>query len=179
MRFFSYLKLIDSIILPVTFVVAFRYLGVFLASFFFQIQFSLSKVGDFSTLPFIQFSDSSSRFLGNSISWILVALVLAFYFGFVVFRSFHLHEDHLHPKHAQEIYSKNLEFLIINARDSLHQTMAWSILAAFSIMFATKDLFTGGLQPLFFGILFSVSLLLIVASGYRLYFNLALERKEV
>lgn len=160
----SFVKLADKFILPLVFLIAARYLGIFIVGLWLPISFNLGGVSDLLSLPFLSFAGPAGRFLANSFSWTLVAVLLSFYFGFVLYRSVHLHEDFLHPKQAWRIHNKKLEFLTINPRESLHQTAVWLAISLAVVILASSDLLSKNLSPMVFSSLASISTLLVVVS---------------
>jgi len=162
------IKLIDELILPVVVLVAARYLGVFVAQLGFSVNFSLGTVTDSFTLPFIHFAGPMGQFIANSLSWTFVTIVMAAYFGLVLFRSLHFHKDYLHPKHAKYVHNKRLEFLLIGKEDSFYQTLVWFGLSLAFIFLATLDLNSVRVSTAVYGLLVGVGLVLVITSLFNL-----------
>jgi hypothetical protein len=160
----SFVKLADKFVLPLVLLIAARYLGVFIVGLWLPISFSMGAVSDIFSLPFLNFAGPTGLFLANSFSWALIAVLLGLYFGFVLYRSIHLHEDFLHPKQAWHIHNKKLESLTINSRESLHQIVVWLVISFAAVFLALGDLLSKNLSPLVFSGLASVATLLVMVS---------------
>ena len=83
----SFLKLLDSFILPFVVVLGSKYFSVLVINLvlFINWEFNLSIFQVFS-LPFIQYSSDGDLMLVNSISSLVMSLVLAFGFTLILFR---------------------------------------------------------------------------------------------
>ena len=91
-------------------------------------ELSFSAYQIFS-LPFIQYSSNEDLMLVNSISSLVMSLVLAFGFTLILFRFQFFHEDFIPPKIASILHSKKMDRLIINKSQSHNQLTTWFILA--------------------------------------------------
>ncbi len=178
MKNLSIQKLLDKALLPLAILISARYIGLFLSSFVLPNWYSFSLNQDWNLLPFLKLPKEFT-ISANSFSWAFVALVLALYFGFLAFRNTHLNQDFIHPKEASFFHNKNLEFLIVEAEEAVHQNAALLILSAANLFFITKDFFGGTLSPLIFGILLAeVSILILFFSQY-FFLSIQLERNQV
>ena len=126
----SFLKLLDSFILPFVVVLGSKYFSVLVINLvlFINWEFNLSIFQVFS-LPFIQYSSDGDLMLVNSISSLVMSLVLAFGFTLILFRFQFFHEDFISPKVASVLHSKKLSRLIVNKSQSHNQLTNWCILA--------------------------------------------------
>ena len=173
------LKLLDELALPAIFLVSARYLGVFSSQLVFSTSFSIGKETDFWSLPFIHFAGPNGQFTANSLSWTFVAVVVIFYFGLVIFRVLHFHEDHIHPKQSWSIHNKKVNFMIIGQRDVFYQMLAWMILLLFAILLISIDLFSGRLSTAVWGLFFGGSSVLLLTSVFNLRSKEMLENRKV
>jgi len=174
----SILKLLDKIVLPLVILIAARYIGLFLFGFIPSNTFNFSFSKQWNTIPFLKLPNEASL-SANSFSWAFVALVVALYFGFLAFRNLHLNQEFIHPKQARFFHNKNIEFLIVEAREALHQNIALVLLSAANLVFISRDFFRGTLSPLIFGLLLAeISILILFFSQYFVL-SKQLERNQI
>ena len=179
MREISLAKLVDEIIFPFVLLVAARYFGVFVSTFILPIQFTFDLKLDFAPLPFLSFTSLNDLETANSVSWVFTGAVLAVIFGFVAFRTLHLHEDHLHPKEAARLHQKKIAPLIINSREAFHQALSWSAVAAISLASSTADFILGNVSTICFGVVAAISATILLLFAVTIGGDLSLERKKV
>ncbi len=170
------MKLADKAILPIVVLLSARYLGLFLYGFFPSSAFTFTQ-GNL-VLPFIKLP-SEATLSANTFSWLVVAIVVAFYFGFLAFRNLHLNHDTVHPKQSSFLHNKNLEFLLVEAEEAVHQNTALLLLSAANIFFIARDFFGGSLSPLVFGLLLAEISILVVFFSQYLLLSQSLERQQV
>ncbi|OGY24103.1 MAG: hypothetical protein A2172_00990 [Candidatus Woykebacteria bacterium RBG_13_40_15] len=161
MRQFSAIKLADELILPLVIIVMTRYLSVFLAALLAPLNFSIGVSSSFHTLLFLSFSDKNQAVLANFISWMAVATVLAMYFGFVLFRGLHTASEQLHPKYAQDLHKRNLDFLVIDQNETRHQTIGWLAIVVLVSCLMLYDFLSVGLPAFSLGYFLGLAALLI------------------
>lgn len=126
----SFLKLLDSFILPLAVVLGSKYLSALVINLALSLswEFGFSAYQIFS-LPFIQYSSNENLMLVNSISSLVMSLVLAIGFTLILFRFQFFHEDFIPPNIASVLHSKKLDRLIINKSQSHNQLTSWFTLA--------------------------------------------------
>lgn len=162
----KFTNFLDELVLPLVFLVAARYLGLFFSQYWFSINFKFGEQTDIASLPFIHFAGPAGMFTANSYSWFAIGIVVSLYFGLVVFRSVCFHQDHLHPKNAWHLHNKNLKFLLINQKDALYQMAVWAVLSTSLVFFATIDVSSGVLDPFVYGILFGVTSVTVLTAVF-------------
>jgi len=173
------LKFLDELILPFVILSAARYLGVFATTYLREVQFSFGSQSDLVSLPFVHFSYFCDRLLANSISWVFVALVLAVFFGFILFRNLHFHADWVHPRVATHLHNKNLEFLIIESKEAFYQAVTWSCLTLALLALATAEFLAGSLALLSFGFVYAIGGSLIITFLFEVSRDSRLNRDKV
>ena len=143
-------------------VLAVRYLGFFAATHLRTIQFNFTSHSDLASAPFLDFDWPSHLVFANSISWFFVAVTLAVLFGFILFRNFYFHEDWIHPRAASRLHNRNLEFLITQRREAFYQAVSWLVLTVILGSSAIAEVLAGQLAILTFGIVWAISVGLVL-----------------
>ena len=118
----SFLKLFDSFVLPFVLVIGAKYLSALVINLILVINWepSFSTFQIFS-LPFIHYSSGADLLLVNSISSLIMSLVLAVGFTFILFRFQFFHEDFIPPKVASRLHSKKLDRFMISEGQAHNQ----------------------------------------------------------
>ncbi len=148
----SSLKLLDSFILPFVVVLGSKYLSALVINLVLSLRWELSfSAYQIFSLPLIQYPSNEDLMLVNSISSLVMSLVLAFGFTLVLFRFQFFHEDFIPPKNASILHSKKMDGLIISKSQSHNQLTTWFILAWVTFLVILLE-FIGG----------SVSLIVLV-----------------
>jgi hypothetical protein len=175
----AYLKFLDELVLPFVILGAARYLGFFAATYLRPIQFSFGSTSDLVSAPFLHFNCSSDRMFANSISWFFVAAAWALFFGFVLFRNLHFHQDWVHPRAVSHLHNKNLEFLIIERSEAFYQSVSWFFLTGIFLILAAAEFLAGNIAVLVFGTVWGVGLPLLAIFLIGLARDWELVRKKV
>lgn len=158
----SALKLFDELILPFVLLAATRYFSIFIVHWLFSVQLSVGSKFDLLSLPLVSFKDPRDLPSVNSFSWLVTFVALAFFFGFILFRNLHFHENWIEPKVAARLHKKNLEFLITEAREALHQGASWSVITLISIIFVSTEFLNREVSTAIFGLAYAIGALLII-----------------
>jgi len=156
------LKFLDELILPFVILVAARYLGVFFATYLRAVQFSFGSQSDLVSVPFLHFSCLADRVFANLVSWFFVAVALAAFFGFILFRNLHFHQDWVHPRVAAHLHNQNLEFLIVQRKEAFYQALTWFCLTLVLLILAITEFLAGDLAVLVFGFVYGTGVSLII-----------------
>lgn len=123
-------RLMDALILPVSLVFGSKYIGVFIInlvlSFEWSFSFSASQV---FSLPFVHYKSLDELLIANSLSSLIMILVLAVGFTWVFFRFQIFHENFILPKISARLHSKKMEYLIVGEVQAHNQITVWFTLA--------------------------------------------------
>jgi hypothetical protein len=126
----SLLKLIDEAVLPVVVIFGSKLLGLFFANNAFNLGGVFNSY-DFSlTTPFFFYPSPTAARIASDFSTLVVYLVIALGFGWVVFRAHHFHLSHLHPTVAKRVFLHEKDFLLVNSYEIYHQAAIWLSLSS-------------------------------------------------
>ena len=120
----SLLKFLDEAILPVFLVFGSKLLGIFVLSLLLGFSWRFSNQGGYLP-PFIGYYDFTQGVVANSLSSIVMLLVLAAGFTWVLFRDQHLREDKIHPKVSAYLHRAQMEGFIATNHEMSHQLLVW------------------------------------------------------
>ena len=173
----SIVKTLDKLILPVVIFIGTRYVGIFLPVLFSRVEFQFAFDFNLISIPFIEFVNFNNLLFLNSLSWLLTAAVFGIVFSFIAFRSLHLNEDWLHPKEATKLHKRKLDHFLITAEEASHQVLAWSLVTLVALNLSIVDFLSGAISTVVFGVIVSISALLVAL--FVLSLSRGLEREKV
>lgn len=118
------LKLLDESIVPAVVLIAAKVLGLALANYLNSIPYSLQPGG--GVLPWtVVYSSTAEAGLANTVSNLVMYLVVLAGFSAVLFRAHVLHASHITPKLTARLVRWRLEHFIGQTFDIYHQALVW------------------------------------------------------
>ena len=123
----SLIKLIDEAIMPAVALIAGKMLGLFAASFFLNLPFTIQNKEVFWLLPSIQFSSINAYLTAENYSNLAMFMTAVLGAIPVVVRAHFFHESHISPTFHAKLVSLNLERLIAPSYHLYHQAAIWLI----------------------------------------------------
>ncbi|MBI3341501.1 hypothetical protein HY024_00080 [Candidatus Curtissbacteria bacterium] len=121
----SIVKLLDEAIIPAIALIVGKMIGLFLASVFFKLNFTIEQGGVLKFLPAIHFNDVSGYILAENYSNLAMLCVAALGTIFVIVRAHFFNQSHIHPYVQTKLIHFNIESLIAPSYDLYHQAAIW------------------------------------------------------
>lgn len=118
-------KLIDESIIPALGLIVAKTLGLFLATYFFDLKFTIQEGAIIKLLPAIHFSDLQSYILAENYSNLAMLIFAGLGTLTIIIRAHYFHESHIPPKLHAAIVRLNLETLIAPTYHLYHQATIW------------------------------------------------------
>lgn len=130
----SALKLIDEAILPLVLVVCSKIFASFILTILLGISWVLTnQTSSGYNLYFLSFSNQEDLYLINTFSDLVMILVSAIGFVWVLFRANFFGQSRLHPIFAAKLYKKGREHMIMSDHEVYHQAAIWLTLSWFTL----------------------------------------------
>lgn len=122
----SLINLIDLALLPAALMVVSKFLGLVLTINIFNLPWTLKEVPQtfFSIRPGLLSEDIITA---NSYSDLIMYLVLAIGFSFVLVQATHFHDSHIQPRLLMRLANNNLAGLVRSSFDIYHAAAIWTI----------------------------------------------------
>lgn len=121
----SIVKLIDEAIIPAVTIILGKLIGLYLASYFFKLNFEIVPSSFLKVLPAVHFNDPQSYILAENYSNLAMLFAASIGTIFVTFRAHFLHSSHIPPALHQKLIRLNLESLIAPTYSLYHQAATW------------------------------------------------------
>lgn len=167
----SITKLIDQAIVPATFLIVGKMAGLFLAIFFFHLEFSVRAGSFIKILPTVHFTGANAYILAESYSNLAMFVVASLGTIFVITRAHFLHESHISPAFQAKLARLNLESLISTSYRLYYQAAIWVtflwLTTAFLVMSTIQNITYGQFSIIAF----------IVAANFSWIFALDIEKE--
>ncbi|MFI5205894.1 MAG: hypothetical protein ACHQVK_03045 [Candidatus Paceibacterales bacterium] len=167
----SITSLIDQAIIPATFLIVGKMVGLFLAILLFRLDFSVMAGSFIKILPTVHFTDANSYILAESYSNLAMFIVASLGTIFVITRAHFLHETHISPALQAKLVKLNLQSLISTSYRLYYQAAIWVTF----LWLATAFLVMSTMQNVTYG-QFSV-VAFIVAANFSWIFALDIEKE--
>lgn len=167
----SLIKLIDEAIIPATALIVGKMLGLFAASYFLNLPFTVKTGQVLQVLPQVQFANLTDYIVAENYANLAMFTTAAAGTIFVLVRAHFFHESHIHPKLHAKLVALNLESLIAPSYHLYHQAAIWLIFLWLTVGFLLISTFLKITYPQISAIA------LIVASNFSWIFALDVEKE--
>lgn len=152
----SVTRLIDEAIIPAMFLILFKMTGLFLASYFLNLEFEVKTASFLKILPSLNFVNFQDYVKAENYSNLAMFLAAAIGTTFVIMRAHFFHSSHIHPKLHARLLSLNLESLVSSTYHLYHQAAIWLTFLWLTFAFLATSTFIGITYPLISVIAFIV-----------------------
>lgn len=138
----SLVKLIDSAIFPAALLIISKVFGLYLGIAIFGLEWQMEFVNNsiFSVYPVVYESDLA---ILSSISDAVMILVMCIGFGWVVFRSIHLHETHIDPRTVAKLAKYNALGLVKSSYKIYHSASMWFVFTGIAVALSIYNAILG------------------------------------
>lgn len=123
----SLTKLIDEAIVPAITLICGKMLGLFLATYFLKLPFTIQNSSFLKILPTIHFANLADYLIAENYSNLAMFGVAAVGTVYVLIRAHFFHESHIHPNLHAKLASRGLEWLVAPSYHLYHQAAIWLI----------------------------------------------------
>lgn len=123
----SLVKLIDEAIIPAVALIVAKMLGLFAASYFLNLPFTVKTGQVLKVLPQVQFANLTDYIVAENYANLAMFTVAAAGTIAVLVRAHFFHESHIHPRLHAKLVSLNLESLVAPSFHLYHQAAIWLI----------------------------------------------------
>ena len=123
----SLVKLIDEAIIPAVCLIVGKMLGLFLASYFLKLNFTLKSSEFLKILPAVNFQNLQDYTVAENYSNLAMFIVAATGTAYVLIRAHYFHESHIHPRLHAKLVSLGQEWLVAPSYHLYHQAVIWLI----------------------------------------------------
>lgn len=138
-------------------VIAAKLVTLFLLASYLTVPWQFSFDGNGYVTYFISFADIDNLAVISNFSDLVMVLVVAVGFVWVIFRAHHFREDKIHPHLAAKLHQKNRQKLIISAFEIYHQALIWLALSWFTLFLITTNIVLGYTSTFILGLAMAVS----------------------
>ena len=167
----SIIKLIDEAIIPAVALIVGKMLGLFAASYFLNLSFTIKTGQVLQVLPQVQFTSLKDYVVAENYANLAMFTVAAAGTIFVLVRAHFFHESHIHPKLHAKLVALNLESLIAPSFHLYHQAAIWLIFLWLTVGFLLISTFLAITYPQISAIA------LIFAANFSWIFALDVEKE--
>lgn len=143
----SLIKLIDEAIVPAILLVVAKMIGLFLPSYFLNLEFTVEGNQFLHLLPSVHFTSTHSYLIAENFSNLAMFLAAAAGTAFVLVRAHYFHESHIHPNLHSRLISLNLESLVAPSYHLYHQATIWLIFLWLTVGFLILSSIQGITYP--------------------------------
>lgn len=123
----SLVKLIDEAIIPALILVVAKMVGVFLASYFLHLPYTIESGLFLKVLPTVHFSTPQAYILAENYSNLAMFVAASLGTFLVISRAHFFHESHIHPRLHAKLISLRLESLVAPSYHLYHQATIWLV----------------------------------------------------
>jgi len=120
-------KLIDEAIIPAMFLILAKMSGLFLTSYFLNLEFEIKNNSFLKILPSLTYANITDYIKAENYSNLAMFLVASLGTAFVIVRAHFFHASHIHPKLHARLVSLNLESFVSSTYHLYHQAAIWLI----------------------------------------------------
>lgn len=167
----SLTKLIDEAIIPAMFLILAKMTGLFLASYFLDLEFEIKTASFAKILPSLNFVNFTDYVKAENYSNLTMFLVAATGCALTLVRAHLFHSSHIHPKLHSRLVSLNLESLVSSTYHLYHQAAIWLIFLWLTCAFLATSTLIGITYPLISVIAF------IIAANFSWVLAIDIERE--
>ena len=121
----SLVKLIDESLIPAIALIVAKMVGLFLASQFLHLNFTVKNAALLFVLPKVQFASVQDYILAENYSNLTMFITAAAGTILVLVRAHFFHQSHIHPNLQAKLVSLNMESLIASSYHLYHQALIW------------------------------------------------------
>lgn len=165
------IKLIDEAITPAVALIIAKMLGLFLASYFLDLPFTIASRGILKILPSVQFSNLQNYITAENYSNLAMFILVSLGTIIVITRAHFFHQSHIHPKLQARLARLNLEQLIAPTYHLYHQAAIWLIFLWLTVGFLITSSLIGVTYPLL------TIVATVVAANFSWIFALDIEKE--
>ena len=137
----SVVKLIDEAIIPAVALIIAKMLGLFAASYFLRLPFTVKNSQIFHLLPSVHFNNLTDYIRAENYSNLAMFGIAAAGSFFVLIRAHFFHESHIHPKLHARLVSMNLDSLVAPSYHLYHQAAIWLTFLWLTVVFLVISTF--------------------------------------
>lgn len=131
----SIIKLIDEAIIPAVALIIAKMLGLFAASYFLHLPFTVKNAQVLWILPSVSFSNLADYVKAENFSNLTMFAVAAMGTVYVILRAHFFHETHISPKLHAKLVSLNLDSLVAPSYHLYHQATIWLTFLWLTVVF--------------------------------------------
>jgi hypothetical protein len=133
-----------DVLLPLVLVLGSKYISVFAINIIFNLDWVFSfSVSQVFTLPFVHYVNLTDLVLVNSISSIVMTVVLTVGYALALYRFQYFHENFIEPKVAASLHSKRRDYLIFSEVRAHTQITVWFTLAGLVFLLTLLEFLAG------------------------------------
>lgn len=165
----SLVKVIDVALLPAALMVVSKLIGIFISAALFEIEIDISSAAEsiLSIRPVVESADLSAL---STYSDLIMYLLLASGFTFILVQATHFHDTHINPRLLVKLNKHNLTGLVQSSFKIYHSAAIWSIVLWIATILVLVNAVVGatqwwvGITSIFASIIFST---LMIQDVYR------------